>query len=298
MTRILHISDVHLHHGLSRVEWHRFINKRLVGLANLALHRTHLFADAMSKLGALAEFAQEQQIDFCICTGDYTALGTESELALAQKVIEPLVANVPLGLATVPGNHDIYLSDSLKNRWFEQYFGQFLITELPEYAIEGTWPWVRFPTDELAVVGVNSAHPNPSITRSSGRIPDAQLRALQQMLEDQRLAGRFVIIATHHAPRLNNGCPDSVRHGLENADRFLDVCSFAERGIVVHGHVHRRYHVHVPECSLELFCAGSTTHSGREGLWVFDVNRTKKIATPGFWEQDHYALDLDQTVEL
>lgn len=297
VTRILHFSDVHLDGGFPGVPLRRFMNKRLLGFANLRFHRRSCFADAATKLEALARFAQEQRIDLAICTGDYSHLGTDPELAFARRAIDPFT-RFPLGFFTVPGNHDVYMPDSVREAWFDRHFGDLLRSDLPEYACEGPWPQVRLPADGVALLAVNSARPNPELARSSGRIPDQQLAALKRALEDPRVRDRFVIVATHYAPRLSNGRPDGLRHGLENAEELLRVCSVASRGVILHGHVHRRYHVRVPECTLDLFCAGSATHQGREGLWVLDVRKDRVLATPGTWDQSRYVLDQNEAVDL
>jgi 3',5'-cyclic AMP phosphodiesterase CpdA len=297
MTRILHVSDVHLENGFPGVPVRSFINKRLAGLANLQFRRRKAFAEAARKVEALAVFSKEQKVDLVVCTGDFTALGTEPEIAYAREVIEPLT-HAPLGFFAVPGNHDLYLRDTVEAGWFDRHFGEFMRTELPEYAVDGVWPQVWFPTEDLAVVGINSARANPKPTYSSGRIPDGQLDALARILDDARLLDRFVIIATHYAPRLANGRPDRPAHGLENADDLLSISAAARRGVIVHGHIHWRYHVRVPETPLTLCCAGSTTHAGREGLWIFEVGEGRATATPGSWDQTRYILETDGAVEL
>ena len=150
----------------------------------------------------------------------------------------------------------------------------------------------------LALVGVNSARANPKPTTSSGRIPDEQIDALARILDDARLRDRFVIIATHYAPRRANGKPDRPAHGLENAEEFLRVSACAARGVIVHGHVHWRYHVRVPETPLSLCCSGSTTHAGREGLWMIEVGGDRVTATPGTWDQTRYVLEDEQRIDL
>lgn len=297
VTRILHVSDLHLEDGFAGVPVARFFNKRMVGLANLRLHRRRLFEDAAHKVEALVAFGREHDVDLVLCTGDYTALGTEAELAYARRVVQPLT-EFPRGFFTVPGNHDLYLPDSVTEGWFDQHFGALLGTDLPEYAVDGPWPQVRLGLEGIALVGVNSARPNAQPSRSNGRIPDAQIDALQNVFADPRVQGRFVFVATHYAPRLANGKPDRPHHGLENADALLDACRTVERGVIVHGHVHWRYHVRVDESALPLCCAGSTTHAGREGLWLFDVDDERATATPGRWDQTRYVLESDEAVDL
>jgi 3',5'-cyclic AMP phosphodiesterase CpdA len=295
--KVLHVSDVHLEDGFPGVPVTSFLNKRIVGLANLRFRRRRVFAEAAQKVEALAAFSKEQGADLVICTGDYTALGTEPEIAYARKVIEPLT-HAPLGFFTVPGNHDLYLRDTVRAGWFDEHFGEFVKTDLPEHVVDGVWPQVWFPADGLAVVGVNSARANPKPTTSSGRIPDEQLDALAQILDDARVRDRFVMIVTHYAPRLANGRRDRLAHGLENADELLAISAGARRGAILHGHIHWRYHVRVPETPLTLCCAGSTTHAGREGLWMYEVGDSRVTATPGTWDQTRYVLETDQAIDL
>ncbi len=297
VTKVLHVSDLHLEDGFSGVPLKSFLNKRLVGFGNLYFRRRKAFAEAAQKVEALAAFSKEQGADLVICTGDYTALGTEPEIAYARKIIEPLT-RAPLGFFTVPGNHDLYLRDTVRAGWVDQHFGELMKTELPEYAVDGVWPQAWFPADGLVVLGVNSARANPKPARSSGRIPDEQLEALARILDDARVRDRFVMIATHYAPRLANGRRDRYAHGLENADELLAISAGARHGAILHGHVHWRYHVRVPETPLTLCCAGSTTHAGREGLWMYEVSDGHATATPGTWDQTRYVLETDQAIDL
>jgi predicted MPP superfamily phosphohydrolase len=297
VTKVLHVSDVHLEDGFPGVPLSAFLNKRIAGYANLAFRRRKAFAAAEAKIEALAMFAKEQGVDIIVCTGDYTALGTEPELAYARQVIEPLT-QMPLGFFTVPGNHDLYLRDTVEGGWWDQHFGGLMKNELPEYVVDGIWPQVWFPTEDLAIVGVNSARANPKPTHSSGRIRDQEIEALIRILDDARLRDRFVIIATHYAPRLASGRPDRPAHGLENADALLRASACAARGAILHGHIHWRYHVRVPESPLSMVCAGSTTHAGREGLWILEVGDGEVTATPGTWDQTRYVLEPDQAIAL
>ncbi len=286
---MLHFSDVHVDVPWSELPWTQMANKRLLGAANLLLRRGRRFARAREKLAALARFAAEQRVDVAVCTGDYTALGTEPELRAAREAVEPLT-HAPLGFVTVPGNHDLYLPDAVADRRFERVFGDLMRTDWPERAIDHGWPTVRLFGDELAVVAVNSARPNPQPWRSSGRIPELQLAALQGLLADPRLVSRIVLLATHYAPRRRDGSRDRRLHGLENAEDLLAVCRAHPRTAVVHGHIHWRYHVdlgHPPP----LFGAGSATDAGREGIWVFDVTAGALRAVPGTWRGDGYVLD-------
>ncbi len=288
--RVLHFSDIHVSTSFADVPLKEFLGKRLVGLGNLTVRRGKKFAEAAHKVGRLAEFLNEVGADVALCTGDYTALGTEPELHNARRVIQGFV-DAPLAFITVPGNHDLYMPDTVADGRFERHFGDLLKTDLPAYQSDGPWPTVRLLGDEVAIVCVNSARPNPQPWLSSGRISATQLDALGDILADERVRDRFIIVATHYAPRLENGEPDSPRHGLENADELLARCATIERGFIAHGHVHWCYEVRVPELRVPMFGAGSATHQGREGIWVYDINVDGAYATRGGWSGDGYQLD-------
>ena len=191
MIRILHFSDVHVQESARTIPPRELLGKRALALANLYLTRGRLFRESVPKLEALGRFAVSERVDFSICTGDYTAVGSEAEYRSARAAIESLV-RAPLGFCTVPGNHDVYLGDTLRDTRFERHFGAFTTTDMPEYACDGPYPFVRLVSSSLAVVGVNSAKPNPNPFSSSGRIPQAQLDGLVRVLNDPRLSGRRV----------------------------------------------------------------------------------------------------------
>jgi hypothetical protein len=182
------------------------------------------------------------------------------------------------------------MPDTIADRRFERCFGDLLGTDWPEYAVDGPWPAVRLYDAELAVITLNSARPNPQILRSSGRIADAQLAAFDRIVADPRLEGRSVLVGTHYAPRRADGSPDSWSHGLENADALLGATARLPRAAILHGHIHRRYHVHAAP-GPHLFGAGSATHAGREGIWLYDVEPGRVRARPGSFERGAYRLE-------
>tara|TARA_B100001750_G_scaffold214793_1_gene198188 strand:+ start:166 stop:1047 length:882 start_codon:yes stop_codon:yes gene_type:complete len=292
--RFLHFSDIHLEQGFREVSSRRFLNKRLVGWMNLRLRRAKHYKNAPAKVRALADLVEREKVDVALCSGDYTALGTEPEIVYARECIEPIRAAAQ-AYVTVPGNHDVYLPDALGI--FEEHFADVLTTDLPDLAGDDLWPQVRL-FDGVAVITVNSARPNPPISRSSGRIPDDQLAGLEAALAHPEVQSRFVFVMTHYAPRLKSGRPDTPNHGLENADEFLALLAQVPRGAICHGHVHKCFHVQVPETPMTLFGAGSTTQAGAEGLWLFDIGEGGAHAIRGHWTGEAYELDPAARVDL
>ena len=293
--RILHFSDIHIATPWIEVPWQKWIGKRSLAFVNLLAGRARRFAESRAKLAALERFRREQRVDLVLFTGDYTALGLEAELAAARAVVEPLMA-APLGFVNVPGNHDLYLRDALRGRWFERHFGDTLHSDLPRAGDE-VWPLVRLVDPGVAVVALNGARPNPPPWRSSGRIPPAQLAALRELLRDGRLAGRFTFVLSHYPPLLADGTRDSPRHRLVNDEALLAACAGLARGAILSGHVHDRYALRLAGGAW-LFCSGSTTLAGREGLWVFDVEGAAVRATPGGWRDGGYALEARAAFDL
>jgi 3',5'-cyclic AMP phosphodiesterase CpdA len=295
--RILHFSDIHIGTRLRAVPKKKWLGKRAVGAANLLAGRYRRFLDNGPKLEALAEFRRDQDIDLVFFTGDYTALGLEAEFVAARRAVQPLM-DAPMGYVNVPGNHDIYLLDVIRDRAFERHFGDTLHSDLPEFRADGPWPLVRLFDPSVAVVAVNSARPNPWPWRSSGRLPVKQLGALMRVLDDPRVRDRFVFVLNHYPPRLADGARDRWVHRMINDDEFLAACAELPRGAILSGHVHRRYVVRVPEVNPPLVCSGSTTMEGREGLWIYQVDRHAVRAVPGSWNGTRYELETDAAVDL
>jgi 3',5'-cyclic AMP phosphodiesterase CpdA len=286
--KLLLFSDVHLPTPLRGVPLRDWAGKRLIGGANWLIRRRRAFASAVVKVDALAELARREGVSAVVFTGDYTVLGTEAELAAAREVFAPFFAWSYVGL---PGNHDLYLADTVRHRRFERHLGDTLRTDLPELATDGPWPLVRLLDDTAAIVAFESARPNPQPWRSSGRVPPRQLAALSLIAADPRIAHRFLFLATHYAPRLGNGQPDTRQHGLDNADALLATIAPFERAVLLHGHVHHCYHLAVPGVGPSLFSAGSATYAGREGCWLFELEGARLSARRGRYRSGAWQLD-------
>ena len=293
--RVLHFTDVHVPTPFNLIPWRELLNKRMLGALNTRLRRLHKFAGASEKLHQLADFRREQGADLVLCTGDYTVLGSEAEYAVAKAAVAPLM-QAPLGYVHVPGNHDLYLPDTVEQRRFERTFPESFVSDLPEFCADGPWPFVRLFGDSVAVVGVNSARPNPQVWRSSGRVPSDQVAMLPRILSSEKVAKRFVFVITHYGVRRADGTRDSALHGMENADELLLACSVMRRGALLHGHIHHCYHLEID--GLHVFNAGSSTYAGREGVWLFDVGGHGTTATRARFADGRYVLDPTETYEL
>lgn len=285
--RILHFSDIHIGVAIRHMEWKRWLSKRAIGAINLLRGRAKYFDDAEEKMQALIRFKEANNIDLVIHTGDYTALGLESELKLAKTLVAPLM-HPPQTYITVPGNHDIYVHEGNSHYRFSEQFCSVLQNDLPEYCTGGHWPLIRLVGENVAVIAVNSSRPNPWPWRSNGMIPQEQLDALDEVLADDRIKDRFIFMITHYAPRLENGEPDSKLHGLINADEFLNKCKQIRSGAILCGHVHQTYQVSVENLKSDIYCAGSATMEGHEGFWIYELEEKELKAKRVYWNKTEY----------
>ena len=292
---VLHFSDTHVGLQVRHMQWKRWFSKRAIGAINLVRGRAKYFDDADIKLAALIRFKEAEGIDLVIHTGDYTALGLESELRLARELVAPLMQ--PLArYVTVPGNHDIYVHEGDSHYRFSEQFCSVLQNDLPEYCRGGHWPLIRLVGDDIAVIAVNSSRPNPWPWISSGKIPQAQLDALEEVLQDSRVKERFIFVITHYASRLSNGEPDTKLHGLINADVLLEKCRVIKRGALLCGHVHKTYKVGLEGLSCNLYCAGSATMQDHEGCWVYEVKDKQLKAKQVIWNNTQACYEYKENL--
>jgi 3',5'-cyclic AMP phosphodiesterase CpdA len=297
MIRILHFSDAHVQVPLWQMPLGSFLGKRLLGAANLRLRRGKFFRRAPHKLEHLAQLSEALKIDLAVFTGDCTALGTEPEYRAARSAMSAFMAP-SRAFFLIPGNHDLYLADAVDERRFDRYFGDFLTTDLPELRVDGPWPIVRWVGEDVALVAINSAKPNPEPWRASGRVPEAQLHALTRALRHEQVAKRFVFVVTHYGPRRKDGTPDTSLHGFENGEAFLDACAGLRWGAIIHGHIHWHYCLQLDPVAPPIFCAGSATFEGREGFWVYEVDGDRMKAFSGRWTGSRYELEQVPKVEV
>ncbi len=287
--RILHFSDIHIDIQIRHMQWKKWFSKRAVGAINLLRGRSKYFDDAEMKVESLVRFKEENDIDMVINTGDYTALGLEQELIIARELVSPMMYP-PQNYITVPGNHDIYVHEGNSHYRFSEQFCSVLQNDLPEYCRGGHWPLVRLIGDDAAIIALNSARPNLLPWKSDGTIPEEQLESFGEMLQDERVKGRFIFVVTHYAPKLANGHNDKKLHGLNNAEEFLDACKPIESGAILCRHIHKTYRVHARGVKSEIFCAGSATMEGHEGAWLYELSGNKLEAYPLKWNGETYII--------
>jgi len=281
MLRIAHLSDPHIL-SPAGVEWRKILfNKRITGYTNLVLRRGRVYRreHLLAVLEAAAACA-----DHVVVTGDITNLGLESEYDEARRLINSVAGRTEV--TVVPGNHDIYLASVQRERRFPQYFGTWLVSDLPEYAVQlpvGPYPCVKL-RGPAAIIALSSAVPRPPFV-SSGDVGDVQLAALEKILTHPEVVRRTPVILLHHPPVDQRIRLAQLRDGLVDAASLRSTLAPLSRGLVLFGHLHVRMRCKLltPTGALDVVCASGAAldHPDAEiraGFNLYEIDSQGAIA--------------------
>jgi 3',5'-cyclic AMP phosphodiesterase CpdA len=227
--RIAHITDLHVF-SLEGVTPRDFLNKRWMGGLNLALHRGRKHQEGL--LEAAIDDINRQGYEHLLVTGDLTNLALEAEFRRARRLLER--AGDRRRVTIIPGNHDAYTADAVREQRFERVFADYLPDPL-------RWPIVR-ELEEVTLVAATTAQPTPW-GFASGRIGSEQRAKIEAALAVAHDKNRFRLLALHHPPVKARG--SELR---QLSDRAQLCASLARYGcdLVVHGHDHRNQRTQIP----------------------------------------------------
>ncbi len=228
--RIAHISDPHLL-SLAGIRLRDFLGKRWIGGLNLLAIRAR--EHKLEVFDALVEDINRASIDHVLCTGDVTNVALPGEFAFARARFDRF-DHGPTDATVIPGNHDAYVQRGVP--LFGSHFGEYCTTdpgwEWPDWDI---WPIVRI-RGQVAIVGLTTALETPWFN-AWGRVGRKQIERMEQALGDERLAGKFRIVAIHHPPVGHYA--EHRRHGLHDHEGFAMALARVGADLVLHGHEHR-----------------------------------------------------------
>ncbi len=278
--KIAHFSDLHLL-SLDGVPASRFFNKRFTGWVNLRLKRGSIHRSAYVR--AIAREISTLGVDHVVITGDLTNLALESEFELARDVIERDLGLDASRVTIVPGNHDVYTRGSAVSRRFERYFAPWMESDLAGLGVDVAG--ARFPIVKLrgpvAIVALSSAVPRLPLV-AAGEIGSAQMGALGRILEHSEVKGRTVVLALHHPPAHSWSRAKLYLEALRDAPSLLALLGSLKRGLVLHGHLHRRIERVLTTKGGQLQQVGATSASLHRidrdrmaGFNLYDVQETE-----------------------
>ena len=112
----------------------------------------------------------------------------------------------------------------------------------------------------VAIIGLSSALARAPLV-AAGRLGRSQLHALARILEDKEVRGRTPIIALHHPVHNPPSWIKSTLEGLSDAGELREILNRLTRGIVLHGHLHRRVRRSVRTIAGSIPAVGATSAS-------------------------------------
>jgi 3',5'-cyclic AMP phosphodiesterase CpdA len=264
--RLAHYSDIH--YTLPPLGFlPRLFNKRMAGTFNHYVGGRGLrFKNGPLRIRRLLDDVDAQQVDHAVCTGDLTAVSLWEEFegcaALFGKRLED-----PSRLTVLPGNHDRYVEQAVRERYFERFFGRVS-------ADDGGYPHLKEILPGVMLVSLDVARPTP-VTHSSGLCGEKQMRRAEELLSDPSMKDRFVIVAMHYGLLRAHGGRDRPTHGIRDDEALLAMLDapHVNLDLVVHGHMHGAFSVRSKGHLIH--CAGSATdlaHACGYNIYTLDTD--------------------------
>jgi len=217
---LAHLSDVHLS-PLPAPRVSDLIGKRITGYINWLRKRRR--AHDRSVLNFLVDDLTAQGPDHIAITGDLVNLALEEEFARGRKWLQQLGSFKDVSF--VPGNHDAYVRQAVR------YAPQWAPYMTGDNGVVG-FPYVR-RRGPAALIGLSTAIATAPFM-ATGRLGEAQVKALGPLLDALKTEGLFRIILIHHPP-----VTESQSH-----KRLLDAWALVEAiaahgaDLLLHGHDH------------------------------------------------------------
>lgn len=279
--RIAHLSDLPLLDLEGAVPF-RLLNKRLTGYLNLQLRRKSVHKPQAAI--AVAKAIRAMDVDHVVITGDVSNLALEREFEKVRRFVEDDLGFTDDRVSIVPGNHDAYTGGAHRSRRFDRTFARYLRSDVP-VAEEGAFPFVKL-RGPAAIIGLSTAKPRPPFV-ASGALGGAQVDALRRALAHPEVQRRTVVVLQHH-PWHNKGRLHWILEGLWDHVAEADALRHLDRGLLLHGHQHRRVHREVPTDRGHIDALGATSasllHASDERMAGFNVYEVRDDGTLGTFE--------------
>lgn len=257
--RLAHFSDIHLTLPPLGAQG-RLLGKRLAGVLSYYVGgRGQRFAGADTRIRALLEDVDAQQVDHALCTGDVTQMSWAEEFEAVAEIFGERRFQ-PERYTVIPGNHDRYTPDAVAEDTFGRWFAEVA-------APSDRYPYVKTLADGAVKLVLLDVARATGLADSSGRVGAEQLARLTDVLTDPSLERCFVIMALHYGLLRADGRPDRPHHGIRDYRALIDAIDRPEvhLDLVVHGHMHHPYVVRTERRTVA--CVGSATDLSVVGGW-------------------------------
>ncbi|HVY39134.1 MAG TPA: metallophosphoesterase [Polyangia bacterium] len=272
MFRLAHVTDPHFR-GFREIRPLDFASKRAVGLANLVVnrsrkHKMDLLEDLRRDLRAVAP-------DHLALTGDLSNVSINGEWRVALAWLD-LCGLAPDAVTVIPGNHDAYVEQVVKDRTFEKLFASYQTSDVDRDPDTAYYPFVQV-REQLALIGVSSAVATGDLG-AWGEIGEAQLRRLEDLLRSPQLTSLMRVVLLHHPPVVHKG---GEHRNLRDREALAAVLARAGADLVLHGHDHQDERGELPGPggkAIPIVGGGSASYAGsldrRARYNVFEIEGT------------------------
>ncbi|QDV08834.1 Calcineurin-like phosphoesterase [Planctomycetes bacterium Poly30] len=212
----------------------QLLNKRFIGNANVYFKRRHHFP--LENARPFARFALETGARTVIIGGDLTSTASRREFELAVEFIEHLTED-GVDVHVIPGNHDVYTFESVRQRRFEQYCRPWIPKE--------GFPARRALAGGTEVVLLSTVRAN--FVSSKGEMSLAAITRAGELIRECQ-PGPVLVFG--HYPLLNEtaGYTLTKNRRMVGAERLRETMAATDRQVLyVAGHVHRHSSTRDPE---------------------------------------------------
>lgn len=273
--RIAHLSDLHIDSPDALKPGMFFDgilpNRRVLGAANYLLRRRSVHQVDVLR-AAIRQFC-EIGVDHCVVTGDVSNLAIPREFSFVRSLLDEIGG--PDRLSIVPGNHDWYTPDAVRDHRFESFFGD-LIWGARDTG--GKYP-AHKDLDGVRLILARTAW-TPPAGMAWGKMGDEQIQAIKKLAMDGTEAGLYVVLAQHHHLFRRRRFLDRFTGRFIDAETEKAMIAGAPIGLVIHGHDHGHHDYTIPSGHesgvARVICGGSATYldedRGRFGrIAIYDV---------------------------
>jgi 3',5'-cyclic AMP phosphodiesterase CpdA len=228
MFRLAHVTDPHFR-GWSGARPGDFLGKRAVGALNILVNRRR--KHRMELLEALREDLRARGVDHLALTGDLSNVSLAGEWDAAARWLTEYGAPAE-AVTVIPGNHDAYVEEVVRQRTFETLFASYQSAELRQGG--ETYPFVRL-RGPVALIGVSTCVATGDLG-AWGEIGAGQLARLEALLAEPEVVKRFRVVLLHHPPVVHR--PPEHRN-LRDREPLLALLARTGAELILHGHDHR-----------------------------------------------------------
>lgn len=220
--KIVHITDLHFFQFPKNIL--KLFNKRILGCLNWELNRKKRFD--FSGAERFLTFLSQYKDVVVIVSGDLTVTAHDEEFLLAKHFIDS-IRKKGFPVYVLPGNHDYYTFEAVRNRRYETLFSEYNISE--------HYPAVVHLPDGTPLILLHTVRPN--ILYSRGVIDRSQLRRLEEIIVSLE---KPAIVCGHYPVLYHTReyC-SSYSHRLKNSDLLREVLIRTKVPLLyIAGHVH------------------------------------------------------------